>query len=97
MKYLVSLKHTRKNDPFITLWGPNSAGYVWSTKRAGQYDELKKGYHDSDDTLPIDTEIIDRMASMVTYEGELKSMVPQNRYTLKELGLKRTTKGLVKV
>lgn len=33
--------------PFVTLWGPDSSGYVYSLDRAGRYtrEELAPGYH----------------------------------------------------
>jgi hypothetical protein len=96
MKYLISLKHTNKTDAFFTLWRPDNKGYCQSLNMAGLYDELEKAYHTSDDTLPVDSDILERMGSTVNYDGELKTFVPQNRYTLAELGLKRTPKGLIK-
>ena len=97
MKYLISLKHTNKTDAFFTMWKANNQGYCYSLDSAGLYDKLENGYHDSDDSLPIDSNIAERMASTVKYDGELKSFIPQNRYTLAELGLKRTPKGLVRL
>ena len=97
MKYLISLKHTRKLDPYFTLWRAKNAGYCMSLENAGLYETIEQGYHDGDGVLPVDAEIIDRMGGQVMYDGELKTMVPQNRYTLAELGIKQTTKGLIKL
>lgn len=97
MKYILSLKHTNKKDAFITLWRPKNAGYCYSLNEAGLYENIDHGYHDSDDSMPVDSEIIERMGSTITYDGKLKTMIPQNIYTLKELGLKHTPKGLKRI
>lgn len=86
--YIISLKHTSKTDPFLTLWRPDNKGYCQSLNLAGVYNEPEKGYHDTDDSLPVEQDILDRMASTVNYDGELKSFIPNNRYVLSELGLK---------
>lgn len=96
-KYILSLKHTHKTDSFFTLWRPNNAGYCVSLEAAGLYTEIKNGYHDSDCSMPIDIEVAKRMASTILYDGELKDMIPQNIYSLAELGIKRTRKGLIRI
>lgn len=97
MEYVISLKHTNKTDAFFTMWKPDNKGYCFSLNSAGLYENPEKGYHDSDDNLPIESDIAERMSSTVMYDGELKSFIPQNRYTLAELGLKRTPKGLKRI
>lgn len=97
MKYLVSLKHTGVKDEVFTLWRPNNQGYCISLNMAGLYDNLEKGYHDSEETIPVESDILERMAFTVEIDYELKSFVPVNKFTLKELGLKVTRKGIVKI
>lgn len=82
------MKHTNKKDCFITFWKPNSAGYCYSLNLAGVYENPEKGYHDNEDNMSIESEIIERMGSTILYDGELKTMVPNNKYVLDELGLK---------
>lgn len=95
--YVICLKHTNKSDPFLTLWRPDNKGYCQSLQLAGLYFNPEKGYHDSDDNMPVPTEIIERMATTVMYDGELKSFVPNNRYILAELGLKFKGNNLIKL
>lgn len=64
--YVVSLKHTRRNDLYITIWGPNDKGYRWALSRAGKYDRERvmahQGYYNtgcSDVAVPC--EILDRV------------------------------------
>jgi len=95
--YVISLKHTNKTDPFLTLWRPDNKGYCQSLNSAGVYENPEKGYHDSDDSIPVQQEILDRMGSTVEIDGELKTFVPNNRYTLSELGLKFVKGNLVKI
>lgn len=37
-KYIISLKHTHKEDAFIVLWCPNLSGYTYFKEAAGTYD-----------------------------------------------------------
>ena len=46
IKYLIcSFKHTSKKDKYITLWGPDNAGYYLSISKAGVYNGYEEGYH----------------------------------------------------
>lgn len=36
--HIVSLKHTKDKDPYLTLWRENSKGYSWPIAWAGEYD-----------------------------------------------------------
>ena len=49
MYYIISLKHTHKEDKYITLWRPNNSGYCYSQDQAGRYSEIKEGYKIIDD------------------------------------------------
>lgn len=55
--YLVSVKHTRDEDPYITFWRPANQGYCWSLGEAGKYDYetiIKDlDYYCSDNTFPV--------------------------------------------
>ena len=35
--YIVSLKHTKRNDPYLTLWRHDKKGYCWPIAWAGEY------------------------------------------------------------
>lgn len=49
--YVADLRETfvkrPSSHPFITFWGPDNSGYVYSLDRSGRYtfDELVPGYH----------------------------------------------------
>ena len=47
--YIVSTRHTRRDAPYITFWGPNDAGYRWALSWAGKYSreqvEAHLGYY----------------------------------------------------
>lgn len=36
--YVISLKHTHREELYITVWRPNDKGYCWALSRAGKYD-----------------------------------------------------------
>lgn len=35
--YIASLKHTRRENDYITFWRPDNAGYAWPLSWAGKY------------------------------------------------------------
>lgn len=48
--FVVDVRHgwiNQARHPFVTFWGPNSSGYVYSLDRAGRYarEALDPGYH----------------------------------------------------
>ena len=51
--YVISLKHTKPGDRFITLWGPNDTGYFYNRHQAGIYEGYDTGYHDSG-SMPVE-------------------------------------------
>jgi len=97
MNYIISLKHTSKSDSAFTLWRPANKGYCQSLNSAGLYDIPEKGYHDSDDNLPVETELAERLGSTVTFDGELKTIIPVNKYTMKDLCLKFKGRDIVRI
>lgn len=73
--YIVSIKHTKKSEPYITLWRPNNAGYCWFKGMAGTYDEIEDGYHRSDDSILISDTLADELFTEVVYEGKKHSAI----------------------
>lgn len=94
--YIISLKHTNKTDSFLTLWRPDNKGYCTSLQSAGIYFEPEKGYHDSDDNMPIDIHHAAILSSSVKFDDELRDCIPNVKYILDELGIRFKGKNLVK-
>lgn len=92
MYYIVSLTHTIPTDKYITLWGPNNAGYHFSKQLSGLYLEPEKGYHDSEGNMPITAELADSLFQRVDYFGEIKDMIPNNARSWQALGVKMSRK-----
>lgn len=93
-KVIVSLKNTRYNDEYLTLWRPNNAGYTNSLSSAGKYEEseLENGYHSNVNTMPVDWPVaID--CSIETDEYGLA--IPNDSYTREKLGISIVDKKLV--
>jgi len=88
MHYIVSLKHTRKDEDFITLWGPNNRGYFYTKAMVGVYDNIEKGYHDSDSSFPVKVEDAEGLFINIQHFGETISAIPNCNAALKKLGLK---------
>lgn len=65
--YILSLKHTRADADYITVWRKENNGYAWPLSWAGQYTgrevyaELDY-YHNGRDTLAIPCEALDAIA-----------------------------------
>ncbi|MCL1671738.1 hypothetical protein [Elizabethkingia ursingii] len=97
MNYIISLTHTRRHEEYITLWRSNNAGYCYSKENAGVYESPEKGYHDSDDNMPISVEDADKLFQKLPYDGIEKDMIPNNKETWGLLGVKMTKNGLIKV
>lgn len=56
--FIMSVKWTKKPDPYITFWGPDDSGYLWPIEEAGRYTEdhvrINMGYyHDGSRTLAV--------------------------------------------
>jgi hypothetical protein len=61
--YVVSVKHTKRTDKYITLWNPDDKGYCFSIDKAGKYtfDQIEKSlnyYHTGYD-IAVKCEILD--------------------------------------
>lgn len=79
-QYIISLKRTKKEEPYITLWRPNDRGYCWFKDLAGVYTEIEEGYHHSEDSIPISEEIADQLFVEVT-DGDTKRLAILNTKT----------------
>lgn len=65
--YVVSLKHTKRDDAYITVWRPDAKGYAWPLSWAGQYNQAqvlaeRDYYHRGDDTLAVPCALMDALA-----------------------------------
>jgi hypothetical protein len=85
---IVSMKHTHKKDKFITLWGPNNAGYHWSKEMSGVYEGYEPGYHESERNTPITEELAESLFTKANHEGKEKHMILNTISNAKKLGLK---------
>lgn len=96
--YIISLKHTSKTDSYLTLWRANNQGYCISQEMAGKYIEIKDGYHNSEDQLPIECKELDKL--MITVENEDNrefKAVPNCSAIHRILGVKYKKSDLVKL
>ncbi len=64
--YIVSLKHTRREDRYISFWRDRDAGYAYPLSWAGQYDaervlERPQYYHNQDTTIAVRCELVDAL------------------------------------
>lgn len=91
--YIISLKHTSKQEKWITLWRPNNAGYCYAKKDAGIYQEIEDGYHNHEgDSLPVETHKLDGYFIPHEYLGE---SIPNCKQVWDAFNLRMTKNGLV--
>lgn len=98
MFYIVSLKHTHKEDNHITLWRPDNSGYCYAQDQAGKYDEIIEGYHNREgDSLPIEVEKLNGLFinSDIVSHNQVKRCIPNCKQVWDILNLKMTKRGLV--
>lgn len=66
--YVISLKHTRRADAHITLWGQSDSGYQYHISAAGKYsrDEIMAhpGHYNSGENIAVDAETVERIVTM---------------------------------
>lgn len=65
--YIVSLKHTRREHAYITVWRKDNCGYAWPLSWAGKYsaqqvDENPEYYHNGRSTLAVPCDLLDNLA-----------------------------------
>lgn len=85
--YLISLKHTAKNDDFITFWRPNDRGYTYYQEAAGKYTEIEEGYHQSENTIPIEVSKIEHLFVDSPSNYDKGRVLPNTKENRKVLGI----------
>jgi hypothetical protein len=64
--YVVSVKHTQREQPYITVWRPENAGYAWPLSWAGRYPQSEIAasldYYHGGDSVAIPCRLLDDMA-----------------------------------
>jgi hypothetical protein len=98
MFYIISLKHTHKEDNHITLWRPDNSGYCYAQDQAGKYEEIIEGYHNGEgDSLPIEVEKLDGffINSDIVSKNQVKRCIPNCKQVWDVFNLKMTKRGLV--
>ena len=98
MYYIISLKHTHREDKYITLWRPDNCGYCYAQTDAGVYPQYEEGYHNVDgDSLPVEKNILDGFFINSEYSSHniVKKCIPNCKQVWDMLGLKMTKRGLV--
>jgi hypothetical protein len=104
--YIISLKHSKPKDLYLTLWRPDNAGYCYSKQMAGCYETPEEGYHNSESSMPITVEQAEKLFIKADWDGEERDMIPNSpaiwailgvKIDRRMYGLKRTGKALKKL
>lgn len=77
--YIISTKHTRLNDRFITFWRPNNSGYTMAVPSAGEYPNPENGYHISDDAFPVSIRSINSLTIIGDFDGSKCRVLPNTK------------------
>lgn len=85
--YIVSVKHTRRDSLYITVWRPNDCGYAWPLSWAGKYSEgavteYLDYYHNGHSSIAVPSEVVDALAVPVipgTVDNDAGPVVMNNR------------------
>ena len=82
--YIVSTKHTRKKDKYITFWRENEFGYTWFKNMCGIYisSEAIKIHHVEHGCIARKCAIVDQLWDKINYDGYTRVVVENNDLNL---------------
>lgn len=81
MNFIISTKHTRLTDRFITFWRPNNCGYTQAIQSAGEYPNPEDGYHISDNAFPVSIRAINSLSIIDDFDGVRCQVLPNKKET----------------
>jgi hypothetical protein len=88
--YIVSLKHTKRTDPFVTLWREDCAGYAWPLPWAGAYTAADIQVHviSDDSNIAVPKRLVEELSS-VSRPGQIESedIYPVIRNTARNIAI----------
>lgn len=78
--YILSLKHTNKDDVWLTFWRPEERGYCWFKDWAGMYELLNPNplVFERDSCVYVSENLLADMWTPVYYEEEIRLVVFNN-------------------
>lgn len=63
---IISVKHTLRNNGYITLWAPNDSGYRWRLSVAGRYSHeqvmANLGYYNTGNDIAVPVAVVESLA-----------------------------------
>ena len=90
--FVISVKHTMRRDPYITLWRPDDCGYCFRIEAAGKYakDRVsdRLGYYNSGcDSVVVPCSVLEKLAVRVKpgYLDEDGAAIPNTAKTWKTI------------
>ena len=75
---IVSIKHTKKSEKYITFWRPNNKGYTQIINECGFYAGYQDGYHNTEDAIPIEATTVDKIMTFEKFECVVSRYVVKN-------------------
>ncbi|HHQ6553252.1 TPA: hypothetical protein ACSTJZ_003146 [Serratia fonticola] len=91
--FVISVRHTNRHNPYVTLWAANDAGYRGRLETAGRYTEsqIRKClhyYNNGCDTVAVPCDVAQSLSFSIQpgfFDDDNGSWLPNNRATWKEL------------
>jgi len=91
---VISVKHTKRTDPYITLWNPEDEGYCFRIEAAGRYDQGRilaniSYYNSGCDSVAVRHDDLIALAVQVKkgYLGNDGLVIPNNAKSWKTIKL----------
>ena len=94
MFYIVSIKHTKKSDLYVTFWRAECNGYAWPLAWAGKYtgkeiSEKQDYFNNGTYSIAVPVTVVDAMAQEKpaprTIDGDTGPVVQNNKANLDRL------------
>jgi hypothetical protein len=92
--YILSLKHSHKEDFYIPFWGPDNAGYYLNIEAAGIYSEedIQNNFQTDDGTLPISVKLANDLTITRNCNGKIVKNIPNCKAVWEILEVKMNIK-----
>jgi len=87
--YIVSVRYTRKDSQYLSVWRPNNEGYAYPLPWAGRYSDAVVRrewdyYHNGFDSIAVPCEILDALGvlpSAGAVDGDVGPVIPNTKAT----------------
>lgn len=83
---IISLKHTKPKDKWLTFWRSNSAGYCWFKEWVGSYTKSEAG-ETNESIHVVKCDQLTPLWKEIEYEGKPRHVILNNKKNRQLLGI----------